>query len=68
MIYEKSEIPNEWIFDIFTPDGVFFGRVPIKSRLDSREIAIRAKNNRFYSICEKESGYKELIVYKMKWE
>lgn len=68
MTYEKSEIPNEWIFDIFTPDGVFFGRVPIKSRLDSREITIRARHNRIYTICEKESGYKELTVYGMKWE
>jgi len=68
MTYEKGASLNEWIFDIFTPDGAFFGRVPIKSRIDSRQIAIRAKNNRIYSICEKESGYKELVVYRMKWE
>jgi hypothetical protein len=68
MTYEKSEIPNEWIFDIFTTDGVFFERVPIKSRLDSREIAIRAKSDRIFSISEKQSGYKELIVYRMRWE
>lgn len=67
MTYEKGAGPNEWIFDIFTPDGVFFERAPIKSRIDSRQIAIRAKNNRIYSICEKESGYKELVVYKIKW-
>ena len=68
MTYEKGASSNEWIFDIFTPEGVFFGRVPIKSRIDSREIAIRAKRSRIYSICEKESGYKELVVYKMRWE
>ena len=68
MTYEKGTSPNEWIFDIFTPEGAFFGRVPIKSRIDSRQIAIRAKNNRIYSICEKESGYKKLVVYKMGWE
>ncbi len=68
MTYEKEASPNEWIFDIFTPEGVFIGRVPIKSRIDSRQIAIRAKYNRIYSICEKESGYKELIVYKLRWE
>ena len=68
MTYEKGASPNEWIFDIFTPEGVFFGRVPIKSRLDSRQIAIRAKHTRIYSICEKESGYKELVVYKTRWE
>lgn len=67
MTYEKGQSPNEWIFDIFTSEGVYVGRVPIKSRLDSREIAIKAKHNRLYSICEKESGYKELLVYRMKW-
>jgi len=67
MTYEKDKSPNEWIFDIFTPEGVFFGRIPIKSRMDSRQIEIRAKHHRIYSICEKESGYKELIVYRMKW-
>jgi hypothetical protein len=67
MTYERGDNPNEWIFDIFTTDGVFFGRVPIKSRLDSRQIVIKAKHNRLYSICEKESGYKELVVYKMIW-
>lgn len=68
MTYEKGASPNEWIFDVFTPEGVFFGRVPIKSRLDSLQIAIRAKHTRIYSICEKESGYKELVVYKTRWE
>ncbi len=68
MTYEKGATSNEWIFDIFTPEGVFFGRVPIKSRIDSREIAIRAKHTRIYSTSEKESGYKELVVYKMRWE
>jgi hypothetical protein len=67
MTYEKGQSANEWIFDVFTPEGVFFGRVPIKSRIDSRQIAIKAKHNRIYSICEKESGYKELLVYNMKW-
>ena len=68
MTYEKGTSPNEWIFDIFTAEGVFFGRVPIKSHMDSRQVAIRAKHNHIYSICEKESGYKELVVYKMRWE
>jgi hypothetical protein len=68
MSYEKGASPNEWIFDIFNPEGVFVARVPIKSRLDSRQIAIRAKHGRIYSLCEKESGFKELVVYRMLWE
>ena len=27
-----------------------------------------AKQNYLYGIREKESGYKELVVYRMKWE
>jgi len=27
-----------------------------------------AKNDRLYCVKEKESGYKELVVYKMRWE
>lgn len=68
MTYERGTNPNEWVFDIFTPDGVFFARVPIKNRLESQEITILSKHNRIYSVCEKENGYKELVVYKMRWE
>ena len=68
MTHEKSAIPNEWIFDIFTPEGIFIGRVAIKSRIDFHQIRIRAKQDRLYTICEKESGYKELALYKMIWE
>jgi hypothetical protein len=67
MTYEKGQSANEWIFDIFTHEGVFFEKVPIKSCLDSREVSIKVKRNRLYSICERESGYKELLVYNMKW-
>jgi len=28
----------------------------------------KAKNQQFFCIREKENGYKELVVYKMKWE
>ncbi|UCE41034.1 MAG: 6-bladed beta-propeller [Candidatus Aminicenantes bacterium] len=66
MTYEKGQSANEWVSDIFTVEGVFVGRIPIKSRIESRQIAIEAKHNRLYSICEKESGYKELVVYSMK--
>ncbi len=68
MTYENGTSPNEWMFDIFTPDGVFSARVPIKNRLESQEVTILSKHNRIYSVCEKGNGYKELVVYKMRWE
>ena len=68
MTYEKGLSANEWIFDIFTPDGIFIGKVSIESRIDTEQISIKVKDSRLYSVSEKESGYKELVVYKMKWE
>jgi hypothetical protein len=29
---------------------------------------VTAKNHRIYSLREKENGYKQLVVYKMRWE
>lgn len=68
MTYENGTGLNEWIFDIFTPDGIFCGRVPIKSRIYIREITISTKQDHLCSLCEKESGYKALVVYRMNWE
>jgi hypothetical protein len=28
----------------------------------------KAKGNRLYAVQEKESGYKELVVYRINWE
>lgn len=59
--------------DIFNPDGLFImrksmpGYGPWIYPGDSLNKA-KAKNNRFYCIGEKESGFKELVVYKMTWE
>ncbi len=74
MTYEKGEEPREYIYDMFNPDGVFFS----KMRLDNYghleyfggegPLDVRAKADRLYCIREKESGYKELVVYKMRWE
>lgn len=71
--YEKGNILNEYMHDIFNSDGIFIAR---KSMLGyGRWIypglglnRAKAKNNRFCCIREKESGYKELMVYMMKWE
>ncbi len=74
MTYEKGEEPREYIYDMFNPAGVFFS----KMRLDNYghleyfggegPLDVRAKADRLYCIREKESGYKELVVYKMRWE
>lgn len=61
--YEKGEKPAEYMVDIFNSDGVFVGRKSLKEALGRK-----LKNSRMYCAYEKESGYQELVVYKMKWK
>jgi hypothetical protein len=71
--YEKGDKLNEYLHDIFNSDGIFITRKSLAgygrwiypgNTLDRT----KAKNNRIYCIREKENGYKELVVYKMRWE
>lgn len=75
MTYESGKKPGEYVFDIFTPDGIFIGRASFEAYLAADIFAsgspadswMMAKNNRLYAIREKPSGYKELVVYRMIW-
>ena len=69
MTYEISINPREFVYDIFNPDGIFIGKVNLNNyRGKYSGFPVKVKNNRIYCLREKESGYKELAVYKMKWE
>ena len=74
MTYEKGEKPKEYIYDIFSQEGFFITGTSLDNSGDTTiaiwggPFEIRAKNNRLYCLREKESGYKELVVYKMRWE
>jgi hypothetical protein len=71
--YEKGENKDEYMHDVFNSDGIFiarksmagYGRWMYPGTSLNRA---KAKNQRLYCIQEKESGYKELVVYKMMWE
>jgi len=73
MTNEKGEKPGEYLYDIFDPDGIFIERM----RLDNsgnEETAkwggpyqVRVRNDHIYSLRKKESGYQELIIYKLVW-
>ena len=67
MTYEKGENPGEHIFDIFNSDGVFIQRKNLNV-LNNWDIQAKAKKGRLYCVREKDSGYKDLVVYRMKWE
>lgn len=71
MTYEEGENPGEYIFDIFNSDGIFIARKSLKYSLGYArlpELHVKAKMNHLYCAQKKDSGYKELVVYKMMWE
>jgi hypothetical protein len=72
MTYEQGENKDEFIHDIFNPDGVFIGRVSLgKYGILGRalnHLNATAANGRFYRLTFKESGYPEVIVYRMEWQ
>lgn len=69
--FEKGSNPEESLFDIFSPEGVFINRVNIANRNSQQEqysLPCMFKGGRLYSIHDKESGYRVLSVYSMHWE
>lgn len=68
MTYEEGENPGEFICDIFNPDGVFIGRKSLNVCVWNNFLWARIKKDLFYCLQEKESGYKKLVVYEIKWE
>ena len=71
MTYEKGEASGEYIFDIFNAEGIFVGRKSLKvffSFTKEGFLWATVKQNLLYCKNEKESGFKELVVYKMSWE
>jgi len=71
MTYEEGENPGEYMYDVFNSEGIFILRVSLRNffmyNLFNWQFAT-AKNKCLYCIREKDSGFKELVVYKMTWE
>jgi len=64
--FERGKGPGEFMFDIFNPEGVFIGRKSLNAYVWESHLWIRLIGNKLYCLKEKDSGYKELIVYNMK--
>lgn len=59
------------MYDVFNPDDVFIDRISLGNLVFESYWNIQyvtARNNRIYCLKRKESGYKELVIYRMKWE
>lgn len=67
--YETGENQKDYLYDIFNQKGIYISRksLPIKLAVDIEGDAV-VKKDRLYCVQEKESGYKELAVYRMMWE
>jgi hypothetical protein len=71
MTYEPGQNAGEYIWDVFNPDGVFVGRKALNILWAGLYRGPRytfVKNGNLYCHQEKESGFNELVVYKMIWK
>lgn len=69
MTYEESDIPGEYMFDIFNSEGVFIGRKSLGGFVRRGGYNwVKVQQNHLYGVVQKEGGYEELVVYKMTWE
>jgi len=68
MTYEQGGNPGEYIYDIFSKDGIFIGRKKMNILHDQRGLYAWIKNGRLYCLQEKKSFFKRLIVFSVNWE
>lgn len=68
MTHEKGANYREYVYDVFSAKGAFQARTSLANDGSPRPLRARIKGDHLYSMQEKESGYLELVVYKMKWE
>jgi outer membrane protein assembly factor BamB len=74
MTWEKSQNRKKYMYDIFNPQGVFICRTSLGnyyvqgSFKREYESLVIAREDRLYCLVEKESGFKELVVYRMTWK
>ncbi len=66
--FEEGENPGEFLFDIFNEDGVFIGRTSLNIWIWEVHLWAKIVANRFYCLKEKNSGFREVVVYKMIWQ
>jgi len=75
MTFKEGKNPDENIFDIFNPEGIFIATASMHVSLNDPFFTPEApldswvtiKKNRLYCLREKSSGYREFVVYKTIW-
>jgi len=64
LLIQTYDEPNEgsYMYDIFDTNGEFIGRTELEG------YQVKFKGDRVYCLKQKDSGYKELVVYQMIWD
>ncbi|MBN1272271.1 MAG: 6-bladed beta-propeller [Candidatus Aminicenantes bacterium] len=60
--YQRGEGENVYIHDIFSPEGRYLARMPIK------RVPVLFKSNKLYSLEEDEDGYITVKRYAVTWQ
>ncbi len=76
MTFEPGDNRGEYLTDVYDADGILISKCSLNLWLSSDILApggafdswTSVLKNRLYCVREKESGYKELIVYQMRWK
>ncbi len=68
--HEEGSRPGEYMCDVFNPEGIFIARASVPGIIDLEIIFLPpiSRKDLLYCIQEKENGYQEVVIYKMKWE
>lgn len=66
--YEPGDKPGEYLYDVFDEDGVFTARKSLNAVIWEGSLWARMKGDKFYCLQEKESGFKEIVAYRLKWD
>lgn len=72
---EKDPASGANICDVFSPDGVLIFRAALgyqnlllSAFLNEPVFGVVFKKDRCYCLCEKADGFKEVVVYTMRWQ
>jgi hypothetical protein len=66
--YEEGEASDEFMYDIFNPEGIFILRKSMNIYTWGEiDLSAVVKKKHLYCLQEKENGFKKLVIYKMNW-
>lgn len=69
MTYGPGGRPGEFVYDIFSKDGVNMARTSLAAfHGGNGHLLARVRGDRLYAVQEKPTGFKKLAVYRMIWK